>query len=65
VFELDRRGYPAVSRSTVCRVLRVSSRGAIMIGGQRIHAGLPHGGKTAEITIDPDTYQIPSRTKSP
>jgi hypothetical protein len=36
-----------------------------MIGGQRIQAGLPHGGKTAEITIDPDTYQIPSRTKSP
>jgi hypothetical protein len=37
---------------------RVSSRGAIMIGGQRIQAGLPHAGKTAEITIGSDTYQI-------
>lgn len=37
---------------------RVSIRGAIMIGGQRIQAGLPHAGKTAEITIEPGTYQI-------
>jgi len=37
---------------------RVSSRGAIMIGGQRIQVGLPHAGKTAEITIEADTYQI-------
>lgn len=37
---------------------RVSIRGAIMIGGQRIQVGLPHAGKTAEITIEPDTYQI-------
>ena len=37
---------------------RVSSRGAIMIGGQRIQVGLPHAGKTAEITIGSDTYQI-------
>jgi hypothetical protein len=29
-----------------------------MIGGQRIQVGLPHAGKTAEITIDADTYQI-------
>jgi hypothetical protein len=29
-----------------------------MIGGQRIQAGLPHAGKTAEITIEADTYQI-------
>jgi plastocyanin len=29
-----------------------------MIGGQRIQVGLPHAGKTAEITIEPDTYQI-------
>jgi hypothetical protein len=36
----------------------VSSRGAIMIGGQRIQVGLPHAGKTAEITIESDTYQI-------
>jgi hypothetical protein len=37
---------------------RVSIRGAIMIGGQRIQVGLPHAGKTAEITIETDTYQI-------
>lgn len=37
---------------------RVSVRGAIMIGGQRIHVCLPHAGKTAEVTVEPDTYQI-------
>jgi hypothetical protein len=29
-----------------------------MIGGQRIQVGLPHAGKTAEITNEADTYQI-------
>jgi hypothetical protein len=29
-----------------------------MIGGQRIQVGLPYAGKTAEITVGPDTYQI-------
>ena len=28
-----------------------------MIGGQRIQMGLPHAGKTAEITLKADTYQ--------
>ncbi len=37
---------------------RVSVRGAIMIGGQRIQVGLPHAGKTAQVTIEADTYQI-------
>jgi hypothetical protein len=37
---------------------RVSVRGAIMIGGQRIQIGLPHAGKTAEVIIETDTYQI-------
>ena len=37
---------------------RISVRGAIMIGGQRIQVGLPHAGKTAEITVSSDTYQI-------
>jgi hypothetical protein len=37
---------------------RVSVRGAIMIGGQRIQVGLPHAGKTAQVTVEPDTYQI-------
>ena len=31
---------------------RVSVRGAIMIGGQRIQVGLPHAGKTADVTIE-------------
>jgi hypothetical protein len=29
-----------------------------MIGGQRIQVGLPHAGKTAEVTLEADTYQI-------
>jgi hypothetical protein len=37
---------------------RVSVRGAIMIGGQKIQVGLPHAGKTAQVTIEADTYQI-------
>jgi hypothetical protein len=37
---------------------RVSGRGAIMIGGQRIQVGLPHAGKTAQVTVQADTYQI-------
>ena len=37
---------------------RVSVRGAIMIGGQKIQVGLRHARKTAEITVEADTYQI-------
>jgi transposase InsO family protein len=37
---------------------RVSVRGAIMIGGQRIQVGLPHAGKTVEITVEHDTLQV-------
>jgi hypothetical protein len=37
---------------------RISVRGAIMIGGQRIQVGLPHAGKTAEVTVEPDIYRI-------
>ncbi len=29
-----------------------------MIGGERIQVGLPHAGKTAGITIEPDTYRV-------
>ena len=32
--------------------------GIILIGGQRIQVGLPYAGKTAEITVGSDTYQI-------
>jgi hypothetical protein len=37
---------------------RVSVRGAIMVGGQKIQVGLAHARKTAEITVESDTYQI-------
>ena len=37
---------------------RVSVRGSIMIGGQRIQVGLPYAGKTAEVTVKTDTHQI-------
>jgi hypothetical protein len=37
---------------------RVSVRGAIMIGGQRIQVGLAHARQTAEVTVEADTYQI-------
>jgi hypothetical protein len=37
---------------------RVSVRGAIMIGGQKIQVGLAHAGKTVQVSVGPDTYQI-------
>jgi hypothetical protein len=37
---------------------RVSVRGAIMIGGQKIQVGLVHARKTVEVTAEPDTYRI-------
>jgi hypothetical protein len=37
---------------------RVSVRGAIMIGGQKIQVGLSHARKTAEVTVKADTYQV-------
>jgi hypothetical protein len=36
---------------------RVSARGAIMIGGQKIQAGLAHARKTVQVTVGPGTYQ--------
>ena len=41
---------------TVTRRVRV--RGAIMTGEQKIQAGLAHARKTAEVTMEADTYQI-------
>jgi hypothetical protein len=35
----------------------VSIRGAIVIGGQRIQAGLPHAGKTAQVSVGAGTCQ--------
>jgi hypothetical protein len=37
---------------------RVSLRGAIMVGGQKIQVGLAHARKTAEVIVEADTYQI-------
>jgi hypothetical protein len=37
---------------------RVSVRGAIMIGGQKIQVGLTHARKTAQVTVGADTYHI-------
>ena len=37
---------------------RVSIRGAIMIGGQKIQVGLTHARKTAQVTVEADTYPI-------
>jgi len=33
-------------------------RGSIMIGGQKIQVGLTHARKTAEVTVEADTYQV-------
>ena len=41
---------------TVAR--RVSVRGPIMIGGQKIQVGLAHARKTVEVTVKADTYQV-------
>jgi hypothetical protein len=37
---------------------RVSVRGSIMVGGQKIQVGLAHACKTVEVGVGPDTYQI-------
>jgi hypothetical protein len=37
---------------------RVSVRGAIMVGGQRIQVGLAHARKTVAVTVGPDTIQV-------
>jgi len=29
-----------------------------MVGGPRIQVGLPHAGKTAEVTVEADTYRV-------
>jgi hypothetical protein len=39
---------------------QISVRGAIMIGGQRIQVGLTHAGKTADVTVETDTFRVMS-----
>jgi hypothetical protein len=41
---------------------RVSVRGAIMAGGQRIQVGLAHARKTVAVTAGPDTIQVAVET---
>ena len=49
-------GRPAAR--TPDRSRRVSVRGAIMVGGQRSRSACPRAGKTAQVTVGADTYQI-------
>jgi hypothetical protein len=44
---------------------RVSVRGSIMIGGQRIQVGLAHARRTAKVTVEADVYQISLEPGSP
>jgi len=37
---------------------RVSVRGSVMVGRQKIQVGLAHARKTVQVTVGPDTYQI-------
>ena len=37
---------------------RVSVRGSVMVGGQKIQVGLAHARKTVQVTVEPDTYLI-------
>ena len=37
---------------------RVSVRGSVMVGGQKVQVGLSHARKTVQVTIGPDTYQV-------
>jgi hypothetical protein len=36
---------------------QISVRGAIMIGGQQMQVGLTHAGKTADVTVETDTFR--------
>jgi transposase InsO family protein len=37
---------------------RVSVRGSVMVGGQKIQVGLGHARKTVQVSVGPDTYRI-------
>jgi hypothetical protein len=41
---------------------RVSVRGSVMVGGQKIQVGLTHARKTVQVTVGPDTYHIAVET---
>jgi hypothetical protein len=56
----DRSAAPPARPLVVTR--RVSVRGAIMVGGQRIQVGLAHARKIVQVSVGPDTYQITVET---
>ena len=41
---------------------RVSVRGPVMVGGQKIQVGLAHARKIVQVSVGPDTYQITVET---
>jgi hypothetical protein len=41
---------------------RVSVRGSVMVGGQKIQVGLAHARKIVQVSVGPDTYQITVET---
>ncbi|HEX4088646.1 MAG TPA: IS481 family transposase [Trebonia sp.] len=41
---------------------RVSVRGSVMVGGQRIQVGLVHARKTVQVSVGPDTYEVAVET---
>jgi hypothetical protein len=41
---------------------RVSVRGSVMVGGQKIQVGLAHARKAVQVTVGTDTYQIAVET---
>lgn len=41
---------------------RVSVRGSVMVGGQKIQAGLAHARKTVAVTVGPDPLQVAVET---
>jgi hypothetical protein len=43
---------------SVLVIRRVSVRGSIMVGGQKIQVGLPHARKSVRVTVGADTYQV-------
>jgi len=53
-----RNSPPAAAAEPLVVKRRVSERGAIMVGGQKIQAGLVHARKTVGVAVESDTYQI-------
>ena len=52
---------PALPESLVVS-RRVSVRGSVMVGRQKIQVGLAHARKTVQVTVGPDTYEVTVET---